>query len=206
MTQQHQEGDQTARRAVTAIAVLAAALGLILVARVTFGAGPAFAQQTEVMSDGLSVWVEDSRWLSMDMDGDDENGAIEGAREDDTGRDTDSDSDAEQGFAMPDSMMPGAPVEGFQRLQVSLSLLNRGEGGVYVEPADFVLVAPDGDRWLTLLGGTFYETTLGTGQALSTVVAFDVPVEEAALDMDLTWSWQGNKTRFTIAGAGGGGH
>lgn len=216
-TPQQQGLDPMARRVLSIVAVLGAILGLGLVARVSLGSAAAYAVQTEVTAGDVSVWVENSRWLNMDMDGDDENGAIEGAREGDGHEQSDGEEqdeaeesnegdEGELGFAMPASMMPGAPTEGFQRLQVSVSLRNRGAGGADVEPGDFLLVANDGDSWLTLLGGTFGLTTLGPGQAVSTVVAFDVPVESASSDMNLVWAWQGGETRFTIPGSEGGHH
>jgi len=197
-TLQRQSDDQSVRRVVTAIAVFAAVVGLVLVVRLPLGSSTAYALQTEVETDSaLSIWVEDFRWLSVEMDGDDDNG-IDGPQ--------DQDSDGDQSYAMPNNMMPGAPNSGFQRLQVNLSFINRGADVAYLEPADFLLVATNGDSWATLTGGTFDETVLGPLQAMSTTVAFDVPVERAISGMDLIWSWDGDSSSFAIAGADGADH
>jgi len=199
-TLQRQSDEQSVRRVVSAIAVFAAVLGLVLVARLPLGSSTAYALQTEVQTDSeLSIWVEDFRWLSVNMSDDDDNG-IDGPQ--------DQDADDAQTYAMPDNMMPGAPRTGFRRLQVNLSFINRGTDVAYVEPADFLLVAGNGDSWATLTGGTFDETVLGPLQAMSTIVAFDVPVESAISGADLIWSWEGNRSRFAITGsdADGAGH
>ena len=186
--------------AIASLATLAAFAGLVLVALMLFGGGPAIGLQTEASAGELSVWVDRYEWLEHDHDahdhGDDED---EESEPDPTSQALDE-IRANAGFAMPSRMMPGTPDEGFQRLQVNLNVLSQGAAQP-ISPDDFRLESTEGKTWPSLLGGTFVPTSLDTGQALSTVVAFDVPYDDAALDMFLIWTNGVEELRFSLNGS-----
>ncbi len=195
---------------VGALAVGAALTGLFLVAQTAITTTPLVSLQTEARGDTLSLWVNNAEVLehehgnhSHDDDGD------AAAGEAQTGVDALSSVAAQaegDGFAMPASMMPGTPEEGFQRLQLELDFMNRQAGVATVAPQDFYLLADDGETWTALRGGTFRPTDLGSLQVLSTVLAFDIPVSVQTTDVELVWSGDGSAIHFAVDAEGGHSH
>lgn len=212
------------------LAVLGAAAGLALVVATAVGTEPALAEQTEARAGSLSLWVESSQWVGGAHDdastagGDDQQGHDHGegegdqAEEDDHAEDEQGepghhdDEEAEQenvaagagpeSFQMPSAMMPGTPDEGFQRMQIDLTFLNKGSTAADVGPQDFYLQGADGQTWETMLGGTFATTSLRTGQALNTIVAYDIPETDAEQEIELVWRSSEETKRFAIATSG----
>ncbi len=196
------ETDTRLRFAVGAFAVMAALIGMVLVARMTT-ADPAIALQTEARSGELSVWVDRYEWLSHEHGNHDHGDDAEAAEEGDSAQAAIDDVTSQsEGFAMPASMMPGTPNEGFQRVQFELNILNRGGLDADVHPDDFRLEAANGDSWLSLRGGTFSPTTLPPQYAVATIVAFDVPEESSGDSMHLVWTSAEGESRFALEGSG----
>lgn len=188
-------------RVAVSLALLGAVAGLALVVATALNTEPALAEQTEARAGSLSLWIESSQWIGgahaaedgaqdveIDVvDHDDEEGeVIEGA----------------DGFDRPPTMTPGTPDEGFQRMQVDLTFLNKGANPLDIGPEDFLLEGADGQVWTPLLGGTFGLTTLLPGQTLNTIVAYDVPELDVEQQIDLLWQANGNNIRFTISAPG----
>ena len=158
---------------------------------------PAVAVNTEARQGDISVWVDRYQWLVHDHSAHDHS---EDAN--DPTSPAQNELPAVSGFPMSAAMMPGTPDEGFHRLQIDLSIVNRGEGTLEMKPADFRLVSEDGDEWPSLRGGTFSPTDLSGGYMLGTVLAFDVPEEFSSTGMYLEWTWEGEVTRFAFNGSG----
>ncbi len=179
------------------VAVLAALVGLGLVITTAGGSDPAVAPQTEARHGQISTWVESAEWLDHDHNADSDQQAQ------DLGPDASAAGAAELngGFAMPATMMPGTPDEGFARLQLELSFLNHGSGTV-LNGRDFVLENSDGDQWTALQGGTFVETALPEQHFLNTVLAFDLPERSVEPNLYLVWRSNGKTTRFIVSEEG----
>jgi hypothetical protein len=219
---------------VVAIAVVAAVAGLSVTVLRALGDSPAIAVGTEARSDDMSLWVSNVEFVAHDHsahdhsahdhgdegeDGHDDSpadvsGAVDtdpGAADDPTtGQATDQTADilngSGAGFAMPATMMPGTPEEGYQRIQLNLDFSNRGDVHV-VDPSDFALiVAGRGLSFEPLAGGGFNNTVIGSSQLLSTVIAFDVPTTLNTADLRLVWRDGGNKITFALANGEGHDH
>ncbi len=200
------------------LAIVAALGGLFLIVQTALTTTPVVALGTEARGDTLSLWINNSEVLDHehasssddghDHDHGDEGGVADGTQSgvealSDLTAQTDTDS---QGFAMPASMMPGTPEDGFQRLQLELDFSNRSGASATVAPQDFFLLSNEGERWGPLLGGTFHQTDLRSQQVLSTVVAFDIPVRVAASDVQFVWTGDGDEIRFAVDAEGGHSH
>jgi hypothetical protein len=179
------------------VAVLAALVGLALVIGTAGGSDPAVASRTEARHGAISTWVESAEWLDHDHNADSD------AQAQDLGPDASAAGAGElsTGFAMPATMMPGTPDEGFARLQLELSFLNHG-GGTVLSAADFRLENSDGDQWTALQGGTFVQTALPEQHFLNTVVAFDLPERNVEPNLYLVWRSDGKTTRFIVSDEG----
>ena len=205
-------------------AAIAALAGSGLAIRLAV-AEPVVAVGSEARSGDVSLWVVSSEWLDHDhgqhTHDDDEGASDEGASGeaandeavDEHGDGVDpneiqdgSITDVVQGFQMPGSMSPGTPDEGFQRLQVNVTMNNRGRSDSRVGPDDFALIGTNGLSWTPLTGGTFVPMTVPEGHAFSTVLAFDVPSSEINNDLYVEWNWSGTQTRLTITETDGHDH
>lgn len=192
-----------------ALAAVAAVAGTILALGLAT-AEPVVTAGNEARGGELSLWVASSEWLEHDHskhshdgeDGDDDHGAGVDPNEVPVSNVT----DLQQGFQMPGSMMPGTPDEGSQRLQVNVSLTNRGQTEQTVEPADFVLVGANDATWAPLEGGTFIPMAIPPAHAFSTVLAFDVPSDEINDGLYVEWTSSGERTRLAITESDGHDH
>ena len=176
------------------LAVIAGILGLAVTIMTAGGDAPVVDVRTEARHGDLSTWVEAAEWLEHDHNA---------TSDTDLGPDAQAlgSNELESGFAMPASMMPGTPDEGYVRLQVELTMFNHA-ATTEVSPAGFVLEDADGRQWDALLGGTFNPTDLHDGHLLNTVVAFDISERDAGQTMYLTWRHAGSTTRFLISDGG----
>lgn len=183
------------------LAAIAAIAGLALVLLTIAVASPAIAPGTEAQAGTVSVWVDSSEWLAgAHDDHDDAAGGGDGAENAggpaaseivDLTRQADS-------FAMPGSMMPGTPEQGYQRLQIDLSISNRGAAAAEVSPAEFHLENSDGVTWPALFGGTFNRTQLAGSHMMHTILAFDIADEMADDNLELVWTTDDATHRFSI--------
>lgn len=175
---------------IAALAVITAVVGLSLVITAA-GSDPVIAQGTEARAGALSAWIERSETLAHDHadDGSSELGAAapEGVT-----------NEIGSGFAMPAAMMNGTPDEGFVRVQIEASFLNRGNGIAVIEPGDFRLESETGDVWPVLRGGTLNRSELSAQHLINTVIAFDVADDAIEPTMYLVWQYAGEETRFAI--------
>jgi len=206
-TKQTDPLESTVPLVVSIIGVVFALAGLFVLVWITTRPSPSFALGTEATSGDVSVWVESYQWLDADHGGGDNEGSDNGDGHDDDPVDPNQDqidNITAQGevFAMPANMMPGQPTNGFQRIQINISMLNRAGVETPVHPDHFRLEVVDGSRWITLQGGTFVSTTIGPNQAFSTVLAYDVQDDSANRDMVLVWDGEGGDVRFALSGAG----
>lgn len=175
---------------IAALAVITAIVGFSLVVTAA-SSQPVVAEGTEARAGALSAWIERSERLEHDHadDGSDELGAAAPEA---------ASNEVANGFAMPSAMMNGTPDEGFVRLQIEASFLNRGTGVAIVEPGDFSLEGSDGTTWTALTGGTLNRSDVAAQHLLNTVIAFDVAEEALEPTMYLVWSHAGEETRFAI--------
>ena len=194
------ENDSRVPVVIGAVAIVTMILGLLLVTKMTIGSDPVIDLRTEAKSGDLSVWVDRYEWLEHNHASHDH--SDDEAEVDPEQQAIDEVTAEAQVFAMPASMMPGTPDEGFQRLQIEMNVVNRGDVNIDVHPDHFVLEDADGESWLSLRGGTFTPTVLAPNHAIATVVAFDVPEEESASTMYLVWSNGDDESRFALKGSG----
>jgi len=206
--------------AIVATAVMIAAIGAGLLAYRWLTSDPAVGLETEARAGNVSLWISYPEWLAHDhtadatrpadgsasLDGSiGEGGSSEGSGTADAAEDGPDQVAAalsgSQGFAMPQSMMPGTPDEGFHRLQVNLDF--SGHGPAEVNPADFALVANDGQRWAPNLGGIFAATQIDAGQAFATIISFDIPVSVTGEDVLLVWDHADTQIDFALEGGEG---
>jgi hypothetical protein len=179
--------------------LVAALIGVVLLARIAITADPSVSLETAASSGQMSARLDYYEWLSHDHgkhSHDDEDG-----EEVAINNDVDLNPELQEGFARPASMMPGTPDEGFQRLQIELYMENSTGPATEVSPTDFWLEDDEGTWWPGLEGGTFRPTELNAGHALNTVLAFDVQDNMADADMELVWIWNGQETRFAVTGS-----
>lgn len=181
---------------VTALGLILAVVGLGTVVLTATGSAPLVAPQTEARVGAMSGWVESSEWIAHDHDAADGTAALGPSAQDAAANEL---AVPGTGFAMPSAMMPGTPDEGFTRLQIELSFLNRATATSELRPAQFSLENSDGDSWLSLLGGTFSAETLAANQFLNTVIAFDIPDESLEPAMYLVWGGDDGEARFLIS-------
>jgi hypothetical protein len=194
---------------VVGVAVIAALAGSGLALGLA-SAEPVVTAGNEARSGELSLWVMSSEWLEHDHgkhthdddEGDDDHGDGVDPNEVPDG----SITDVVQGFQMPGSMSPGTPDEGFQRLQVNVTMNNRGRSDRRVATDDFALIGKNGSSWTPLTGGTFVPMTVPPEHAFSTIVVFDVPSSEIDDDLYVEWNWSGTRTRLTITETDGHDH
>ena len=177
--------------------IAAAFIGVVLLAYTAINADPSVSLETTASSGQMAARMDYYEWLSHDHekhshDDDSEEVAID---------DVDLNPELQEGFARPASMMPGTPDDGFRRLQIELYMENTTGPTSRVSPTDFWLEDDEGIRWPGLQGGTFRTMDLGAGQALNTVLAFDVQDNKADADMELVWIWKGEETRFAVTGS-----
>jgi hypothetical protein len=191
---------------VGAVAAIAALAGTVLALGLAT-AEPVVTAGNEARSGELSLWVASSEWLDHDHTAHEHDDSDEhGDGLDPNEVPVDNYTDVVQGFQMPGSMMPGTPDEGFQRLQVSVNLTNRGHADTHVGPDDFVLVGANGATWTPLLGGTFVPMTIPAGHGFGTVVAFDVPGAAVDDGVYVEWNWAGIRTQLTLTETDGHDH
>ncbi len=178
-----------------ATGVFTALVGCAIFLVTTFTADPAVSLETTAENGILAARLDHYEWLEHDHSKHDHD-------EDEIDGNVDlNPSTDNEGFARPASMMPGTPDEGYQRLQIELQIQNTMGPGVDVAPTHFWLQDGDGRQWPGLQGGTFRKTNLRLGQALNTVLAFDVEDSNADADMELVWIWDGEETRFAVTGS-----
>lgn len=175
---------------IAALAVITAVVGFSLVVSAA-GSDPVIAQGTEARAGALSAWIERSQWIAGEH-GDDGSADLGPAAPQGSNELTD------QGFGMPSAMMGGTPDEGFVRLQIEASFLNRGDGVAIVAPGDFVLEGTSGETWPVLRGGTLNRSELSSQHLINTVIAFDVADDAIEPTMYLVWQYAGEETRFAI--------
>ena len=198
-TQEHPVAPKSRlERTILISGLVACLIGAVLLVQIAVTADPAVSLETAASSGEMTARLDYYEWLSHDHgqhthDDDSEEVAIDG--------DGDLNPQAQEGFARPASMMPGTPEDGFQRLQIELYVENTGGRTTEVSPTDYWLEDDDGIRWPSLHGGTFLTVDLGAGQALNTVLAFDVQDDKAGADMELVWIWNDEETRFAVTGS-----
>jgi len=206
----------SAPRIVVAIAVVAALLGGVGLAYTFLSTDPAVGLETEARSGQVSLWVSNPAWLAHDHTLDTSAGATEarqsldgsiGGSDEETPTDSAGDLTATDSpaFAMPASMMPGTPGEGFHRVQVNLDFRNRGTAHL-VSPLDFHLRADDGTTFGPNRGGTFTPTEIGAQQVFSTLLSFDIPVSLTGADVVLVWTAGLDTIDFALEGGEGHDH
>lgn len=99
------------------------------------------------------------------------------------------------GFAMPARMTPDMPAQGDERLHIELSAENRSGVWKSFAPGELSLRSATGETWAPAAIDLSGATTLRRREALSTRVAFDVPV--AAGDVRLFWERDGERAELT---------
>lgn len=175
---------------IAALAIITAIVGVSLVVSAA-GSQPVIAEGTEARAGALSAWIERSQWLTAEH-GDDGSAELGPAAPQGSNELTD------QGFGMPSAMMGGTPDEGFVRLQIDASFLNRGNGTAVVDPDQFRLESEAGATWPVLRGGTLNRSELSSQHLINTVIAFDVAEDALEPTMYLVWSYAGEKATFAI--------
>lgn len=175
---------------IAALAVITAIVGISLVVTAA-GTDPVIAQGTEARAGAMSAWIESSERLEHDH-ADDGTAELGEAAPDGVV------NEIGDGFAMPASMMNGTPDEGFVRVQIQASFLNRGNGIAVVDPGQFRLESDAGDAWPVLRGGTLNRSELSSQHFINTVIAFDVAEDALEPTMYLVWSYAGEDTTFAI--------
>lgn len=189
--------------AISAVAVVAALIGIFLVAQTALSSRPLVGLETEARGETLSVWIRNVETLQDEHGGgshdDDAPGSSAGANSSGIAATDDLAAQSDGGsYAMPASMMPGTPDEGFQRLQLNLDFINKNSVASTAGPEDFYLSADDGDTWPALRGGSFNTTQLSPGQILNTVLAFDIPESVDTSDVHLVWHGDGMEIGFAL--------
>lgn len=146
-----------------ALAVAVALSGAVLVVLMAVTRSPVadvVSPAWEAQAGGLSVRIDSAEWLSDEMPAD-----------------------------LSEEMSPGEmsamPAPGEERLHLTLTLLNDGDGLRDFGPDDFSLRSSSGEAW-PLLGSNLVEGSLRPGQALSGALSFDVPATESGLSLVLT--------------------
>lgn len=104
------------------------------------------------------------------------------------------------GYQMPPAMMPGMPATGEDRLSITLTLANTGNGTQPIDPAgEFTLYPGPGHPGKPLYGTTFGELPrLGGGSAVTGTLLFDLPPAELAATGWIEWDHDGSHSRLTV--------
>lgn len=155
-----------------------------------------------VSAGGLTLKVESAQWVNMDTEG------------------------MDQGFQMPQQMMPGAPSHDQQRLAVAVTISNGGGGDMQFSHTEFSVQGPDGqvsplvaddlggvadpggaldglpaDDGLSGVADDLGSTHLGPGLGLSGSLSFDLPATSASQvdkGLFLLWSRAGKVVRVPV--------
>jgi plastocyanin len=100
-----------------------------------------------------------------------------------------------EGFAMPQSMMPGMQAEDADRVHVEVVLRNSSDTTVSNRPDDFRLVSPERERW-DLNEDVTMPSTLAPGFAVELDLYFDVA--QGQEDLSLEWSQGGDVVEIPV--------
>ncbi|GAB2960531.1 hypothetical protein [Saccharothrix stipae] len=137
------------------------------------------AAAAQVVVDGLTARITAAKWAGMDHD---------------------MSGDA-PGYQMPPAMMPGMPAHGDQRLAVSVTVVNTGDGTRPMRPGEeFALHAGrSGGRWAPH-SDTFGELPrLAPGNAVQGVLFFDLPPAEVVdSPVWVEWTHGGAANRLAV--------
>jgi len=170
-------------------------LGFGLMAYLLTNRAP-IANPGQIVSTGdISIRVDSTTWLAHDGGHVHEDGEEELTPEEEQIEDLKAEA---QVFPMPDSMMPGMPLEGQHRVQVEFTIHNKGDEPYTYRPEDFRLFAGDGQSWLPLTSGAFGAGNLGAGQSLNGTLAFDVEEEKTEAGLYLLWKGNGTQLRVPV--------
>jgi hypothetical protein len=166
---------------VIAIGACASLLGLVLLLLLVAPPRSAPPQQPGILTAGdLSLQIQDSGWVTHDHVG-----AAPGAT-----------PAVPDGFKMPDSMMPGLPSEGTQRLWVEAVLTNRGQASDSFTPEEFAVQTPHGRTWQIDKPADFKAGSLAPGQSITVGMSFDVP--DTVSDLELVWNKDGQSSSMSV--------
>jgi hypothetical protein len=147
--------------------------------------GPAGQPVATASLNGLTATVSRAVWIGMDM------------------------PTETSGYQMPAGMMPGMPADGYQRLSVTVGVVNTGGGTRQVHVADeFTLRSADGKSWKAVVN-TFGELPrLGPDNGVTGELYFDVPQADAETlsqaRLWIEWNYEGGKRALEIPPVGGG--
>jgi len=165
-------------------------LGASLVIYMSFTRATVAELGETVNAGNVTLTIENTEWLIMDHGGhDDEN-------QDPNAEEIEAAKAQGQVFPMPSTMMPDTPPEGQQRLRVEFFFQNVGEQPQEYAVEEFELRSTNGEAWPAMGGTTFRPGTLTAGQALNTVVFFDV--DDTATDLYLVWHKDGKRVQVPV--------
>jgi hypothetical protein len=133
------------------------------------------ATSSEVTVGGLSLRIQSAEWEVIDMG-------------------------HASGFAMPPSMMPGAPAQGDQRLRLQVELSNRGESPKPLSGDEFRMEGPGGTNWPVAVD-SLGVSLLNPGLAISGGLHFDLPqksIRKGDPGLVLVWDRGGKVRRIPV--------
>ena len=167
---------RTARTQGLAVIVAAIVIGLVgagLLAVMLRGRAGATTDEATV--GGLSLRVQSAKWEVLEMN-------------------------HTAGFQMPQSMMPGAPAQGDQRLQVTVELSNQSRSPKLLTKDEFKLEGPGGASWPLAIDSIGLEQ-LNPGLAVSGGLHFDIPqksIRRGDPGLVLVWDRSGTVSRLPV--------
>jgi hypothetical protein len=173
------------------LALLAAVLGLLVMGSIQGRAAADLASEPNEAG-GLGLSVDTMVWMSNDMEG---NGAPQAAP---------APADSPNGYAMPDSMMPGMQPTGDNRLRVEVDLSNVTSSVQHYSTTDFSLSGPGGKTWN--VNGQEHSAQpasadLRPGFRTTVDIYFDIPASDSK-NLTLKWS-RGGRTISMPVNTGG---
>jgi hypothetical protein len=104
------------------------------------------------------------------------------------------------GFQMPQSMMPGAPAEGDQRLRLVVELSNHTRGPKPLSAEEFRVEGPGGGDWPVAVDSLGVHQ-LDPGLAISGGLHFDLPqksIRKGDPGLVLVWERSGSVSRIPV--------
>src|SRR5215472_15159866 len=166
-------GDRVVTAIASALAVLVAAAGVIVLAAhlsepasshgghglAAGAAADAHTQHSALVYEvgGVQLAIQDVAWMSHDMFG--------------------GPAPAENNFPMPAQMMPGMQSDDVNRLHVELTVTNRKDTLAPFRRSNFAVESPQGKRWGANPGDP-QNADVPAGASMSIDLYFDVPLQE----------------------------
>src|SRR5215472_3987433 len=174
-------GDRVVTAIASALAVLVAAAGVIVLAAhlsepasshgghglAAGAAADAHTQHSALVYEagGMQLTIQDVAWMSHDMFG--------------------GPAPAENNFPMPAQMMPGMQSDDVNRLHVELTVTNRTSAIASLARRSFAVESPGGQRWIANSGDP-QSANLLAGASMSLDLYFDIPVQETVANILFT--------------------